>query len=185
MLFIDNMDPTTSDFLARIVERSGGDTSVNLSMYEIGTELGLDKEGARQTAEDVIGRHLVEIVSLGGSIRLTDQGLEAAEKLGFSFSPPRDKSSGEIIAQTTPVRGTDRKLRVMSPVAVQGLRKLAAKLIMGASPETQPDLSLLLAHICSPKPKAGVAAELLLSILSGLDEGEPRDEVLGWLEKLG
>ena len=83
MLFIDNMKQSAQDFLARLVEKTGGDPSVQISMYEIGTELGLDKEGTRKTAEDVIGRHLVEIISLGGAVCLTENGLEAAGSWAF------------------------------------------------------------------------------------------------------
>ena len=184
MLFIDNMDQTSLDFLAGMIEKTGGDTAMGVSMYEIGTQLGLDKEKTRHTAEDVIGRHLVEIVSLGGTIRLTDSGIEGAEKLGLSVSAPPAPAPGGLIAEKVAVKGTDRELSLLGPEGVEGLRNLAADLLKSAPPAAQPDLSGLLAHLGTPKPKAGVAAELLLSVAAELKEGETRKQVLDWVEKL-
>ncbi len=185
MLFIDNLDQLSSDFLAKMVDKSGCDPAVSVSMYEIGTELGLDKEASRQVAEDIIGRHLAEIVSLSGTVRLTENGVEAAGKLGFSVSTPKSNAPGGIIAETVTVKGTDLELRLLSPEGVEGLRKLVADLLNSAPPEAQADVSGLLAHLGATAPKAGVAAELLLSILAVLDDGELRKIALGWMEKLG
>ncbi len=185
MLFIDNMDPTSLDFLAGLVQKSGGDTSVDVSMYEIGTQLGLDKETARHTAEDIIGRHLAEIVSLGGTIRLTDSGLEGAEKLGLAVSAPKEPEQGPLIAEKIRVKGTERELAILGPEGIEGLRDLAADLLRSAPPEAQADVSGLLAHLGSPKPKAGVASELLLAILAEMEDGEARSRALSWAEKLG
>ncbi len=184
MLFIDNLNKTSLDFLAKLVEKTGGDTTVNISMYEIGTELGLDKEGTRHTAEDLIGRHLVEIVSLGGTVRLTDSGLEGADKLGLAIPAAQGQAQGGLIAGKIPVPDTDRELSVLGPKGIEGLRGLAADLLGAAPAQAQADVSGLLAHLGSARPKAGVAAELLLSVAVELGEKELRDRVMGWVEKL-
>jgi hypothetical protein len=190
MLFIDNLDPASLEFLTKLVEKSGGDPSVGVSMYEIGTEMGLDKEGARHTAEDVIGRHLVEIISLSGSICLTETGLEAAEKLGLAVTAPQAGGSGEVVAASIAVPGTDRELRVLGPEAVEALRNLAAEMVKPGPGQETPeaeaaiDLAGLIAQLGSPRPKAGVVAELLLGLAAEIEEGEARTELIGWIKKL-
>lgn len=184
MLFIDNMNQSSLDFLAGLMEKTGGDLSAQVSMYEIGTGMGLDKEATRHTAEDIIGRHLAEIVSLGGTIKLTEQGLEGAEKLGLSSPTLKASASGGLIAETIAVKGTDETLSLLGPQGVQGLRSLAAELLGSAPAEAQGDLSGLLAHLGTPKPKAGVAAQLLLSVLAEMKDGEDRDRALDWVKKL-
>ena len=54
------MDPDEplGQFLARLFEMSSGDPSAQISMYEIGAELGLEKELATRTAEELISEVL-------------------------------------------------------------------------------------------------------------------------------
>ena len=192
MLFIDNMDENSFNFMTKLVGKTGADTSIAVSMYEIGAELGLDKESSRRTAEDVIGRHLVEIKSLSGSVCLTDSGLEAAEKLGIPVSSLPDTGPGGDIAESVKVRGTDRELKILDPGAAAELRGLAAELVKTVAPsgdnraETTRavDLSGLIAQLELDQPRAGVITELLLSLAAVTNDGPLREELIRWLTRL-
>lgn len=48
-------------------------------MYDIGQALGLDKEAARRMGEQLIGDGFLEIISLSGSVSLTEEGRQAAD----------------------------------------------------------------------------------------------------------
>ena len=100
------------------------------------------------------------------------------------MSAPAGAAAGSLIAERIKVKGTDREISVLGPEGVEGLRGLAAQLLGAAPPQAQADVSGLLAHLGSARPKAGVAAQLLLSVAVELEDGEARKRALEWVEKL-
>jgi DNA-binding MarR family transcriptional regulator len=75
------MDETEQQFLIHLFEQTGGDSSIQVSMYDIGGFLGLDKEAASKVAEDLIGSQLVEIRTLSGGIGILNSASRHAVEL--------------------------------------------------------------------------------------------------------
>ena len=78
---LDDIDITGQQFLIRLFEQTGGDSTVQVSMYDIGDQLGLDRDVASSVAQELIGSLLVEIRTLSGGIGISADGSQMAQKL--------------------------------------------------------------------------------------------------------
>ena len=58
---IDDVDEIGQAFLKLLHEQTGGNLTQQASMYEIGQNLGMDKDASRKTAEMLMGSKLVEV----------------------------------------------------------------------------------------------------------------------------
>ncbi len=68
-------NPEQLTFLNLLFNKTEGDTDRQVSMYELGDELGLDKNSAGAVAEELIVDGFAELVSLSGAISITAHGL--------------------------------------------------------------------------------------------------------------
>ncbi|MBW1713954.1 MAG: hypothetical protein JRJ59_12490, partial [Deltaproteobacteria bacterium] len=120
-------------FLAKLNQATNGDEAVTVSMYDLGADLGLDKETARLAAEDLIGWGLVEIKSLGGGVSITAQGLAAVNEAGGASAPESGRGSlfSERLAASGQLGlgGPDLELTILSPQAAAKLQGLLARLL--------------------------------------------------------
>ena len=73
---------TQKAFLLELYRSADGAAGVQRSMHTVGAAIGLDKERASKTAEDLIGKGWVEIKTLSGGIGLTAEGIETAQQEG-------------------------------------------------------------------------------------------------------
>ncbi|MBT8340851.1 MAG: hypothetical protein HKP58_00925 [Desulfatitalea sp.] len=73
---------TERAFLIELYHRTEGDPQVQVSMHEIGTAIGLDKDRAGKVAEEVIGAGWAEVRTLSGGIGITADGVAAARQAG-------------------------------------------------------------------------------------------------------
>ena len=60
----DEIDITGRQFLIQLFKQTKGDSSVQVSMYDIGDQLGLERDDASTVAQELIGSMLVEIRTL-------------------------------------------------------------------------------------------------------------------------
>jgi hypothetical protein len=67
-------------FVRLLYEKSGGDELRSFDMWELGTELGLDKEATKRITHYLHGERLVEYRGIGGSIGLTHHGIKEMEQ---------------------------------------------------------------------------------------------------------
>ena len=81
MMSPDEMDITGQQFLIQLFEQTKGDSAVQVSMYDIGDQLGLDRDIASTAAQELIGAMLVEIRTLSGGISISADGSQMAQKL--------------------------------------------------------------------------------------------------------
>jgi hypothetical protein len=77
-------EETLNRFVIELYLQTQGDPSNIASWYDIGETLGLDREDSSRVAEEIIGTGLAEIKTLNGDIAITDDGIDAARKLGAS-----------------------------------------------------------------------------------------------------
>ena len=152
------------NFLDELYRQTKGDTTVQVSMYEVGAALGLNKGEAGSLAESLIVDGLVELKTLAGGIGITNEGLTS---LG-------------IAAPAGPVAGATFSLS-HGPVATEQDRQTIAELIRQIKDSlpgrTLPydcleeiviDLKTVELHLLSPKPKIAVLRELFRSLHDAL-----------------
>jgi hypothetical protein len=58
-----------------------GDTSAQVSMYDVGKDIGLDRDTSSRVAEGLIGLQLVEIRTLSGGIGISTEGADEVKSL--------------------------------------------------------------------------------------------------------
>jgi hypothetical protein len=74
------------NFLLQIYNSTKGDTSVQVSMYDIGAALDLDRDASSKLAEELIGWELVEIRTLSGGIGICAGAIAEIEESGIADS---------------------------------------------------------------------------------------------------
>ena len=94
---IDNMtdfevDETGKQFLIQLFEQTRGDSSVQVSMYDVGGRMGLARDAASRAAEGLIGLQLVEIRTLSGGIGISAAGSEMVQELIRPLAPDAQAS---------------------------------------------------------------------------------------------
>ena len=81
-----DIDERGWSFLLELCQRTNGDTSVQVSMYEIGEALGLDRDNAKRLSEELISWNLIDIRTLSGGISISQDGIAEAHKLSGSLT---------------------------------------------------------------------------------------------------
>jgi len=75
-----NISKNESNFLIKLYELTQGNPSSQVSMYDVGETIGLERDAALKTAEVLFGFGLAEIKTLAGGIGITENGLSEAIK---------------------------------------------------------------------------------------------------------
>jgi hypothetical protein len=65
------LDENGRTFLLSVYNHTKGDTTAMVSMYDVGSELGIDRTAASRLAEDLMGWMMLEIRTLSGGIGIT------------------------------------------------------------------------------------------------------------------
>jgi hypothetical protein len=175
------LDETGQQFLIQLFEQTSGDPSAQVSMYDVGQGLGLDRDTSSRVAETLIGLQLVEIRTLSGGIGISTDGVNEVKRL----------TGGAPLAGGSPGKLSDQP--VMDPISCQGVEQAAAELKSQAGnlglnfdslSELMADLKTIDAQLGSPRPKTAIIRECLRSIketLEGLADGESLVKVKGLL----
>ncbi|MFZ3045192.1 MAG: hypothetical protein WA151_04710 [Desulfatirhabdiaceae bacterium] len=79
MTLIDLTDPITQQFLMILFEQTCGDSQKQVSMYDIGALIGLDRAASSRIAELLMTSGMIEIRTLSGGIGLTADGASEAQ----------------------------------------------------------------------------------------------------------
>lgn len=160
MATLDDLNEADRQFLTRLFEQAGGQTSRQLSMYEIGQGLGWEREAASRAAQDLMAAGLVEIRTLSGGIGLSPAGVEAVQAALGLGSP----------GTALPRLGTGR---ILEPAAAQAVAQACDGIKAGAGglgldfdslAELVADLKTVADQLGSPRPKTAVVRESLRSI---------------------
>lgn len=147
-------------FLDELCRQTKGDTAAQVSMYEVGATLGLNKAEAGSVAESLIVDGLVELRTLAGGIGITEEGLadlgltaaagpSAGTTVGFSDGPVANEQD----------RQTMTELLGQIKTGISG-RSLAYQIME----EIVFDLKTVEVHLLSPKAKVAVLRALCRSL---------------------
>jgi hypothetical protein len=165
MMKSDDIDAAGQQFLIQLYEKTKGDPTAQVSMYDIGAELGLERDAASSVAQELIGSMLVEIKSLSGGIGISADGSHMARKL---TEPAISASDELVVLDDSPI---------INPAGRQVVEQIVSELKNQAGSlgqdfdtlsELMADLKTIDAQMESSRPKTAIIRECLFSVLSVL-----------------
>jgi hypothetical protein len=166
------MQPDEQAFLSALYQKTEGDTAKQLSMYEIGEAMGLDKTQSSRLAETLMAENMVEIRSLSGAIALSQTGKEEIEGLaGDAGSVPAIRLGEEPVVEEGARQGVE------AVVAEIKNHIMDMALDFEALTELVADLRSIDAQLFSPKPKTAIIRELFKSIESVIENAQAKESL--------
>lgn len=161
-------NPEERTYLYELFTLTRGDTTAQVSMYDIGTTLGLEKAAAGTTAESLFIQGLAELKTLSGGIGITAQGLEA---LGKSPVDPAGDAA-PTLGKGPVLDSPDRDL-VTTLLADIKTEAATGKKSYSQIEEIVMDIKTLETQMLSPKPKTTIVKEIFRSLHQNLKKGGP------------
>ena len=162
-----DLDETCRSFLIELFSQTGGESSVQVSMYDIGAALGMDREAASRAAEELIGWELADIRTLSGGIGISPNGIEEAQLLTGGPSSSEETGfklgNGPVIDEAG--RGKIEKIII-------DLKHQAGSLDLtfDSLDELMADLKTIDAQLGSPKPKTIILRECFRSLMAAAEK---------------
>ena len=157
-------------FLQALYNRAEGDFDLQISMYDLGTDLGFEKDEAAVFAQELFIEGLAEMKTLSGGMGITQKGLKA---LGIEITPKKEDNSF--------ILGSSSVLDEQGKKAVQELlNKIRTALDSKAisfdlMEEIVIDLKTVEVQMLSPKPKTPIIREVFKFIDQNLKGLVPQD----------
>jgi hypothetical protein len=164
---LNDVDEATRQFLFQLFQQTNGDTSVQVSMYDIGEVLGLDRDAALNVAEALIGLQMVEIRTLSGGIGISPDGIAEMQQLYGDRIAPADQA----------IRLGDEP--ILNQIGCQAIEELIAGfkarvgklgLDFDRLNELMADVKTIDAQLESSRPKTAIIRECLRSLKSVLEK---------------
>jgi hypothetical protein len=168
------LDESGQNFLLSLYRETNGDTSIQISMYDIGTELGLERSEASKLTEELMGWSLVELRTLSGGIAITDSAIKEIEERGYG-----NAGAGE----TTVSLGSEK---IVSDEGRQAIKLVSGEIKQTAGrlgllyetlSELMTDLKTIDTQLESTRPKTAILRECFQSIKSLLDKAGDKEDV--------
>jgi hypothetical protein len=162
---MDPMDAIGSQaetYLDELFRQTEGKVGTQVSMFDIGAAMGLEKEVARRVAEDLIAEGLVEIKTLSGGIGITDQGIDLAQARGGAVAGTGlSLGNGPVL---------EEQGRVALDAVLNSIKSHLAKNPTAFSrlEEMVIDIKTIDVQLLSPHPKTEVIRAVLHSLKDGL-----------------
>lgn len=159
---MDAINPESVRYLNELYQRTEGDAGAQVSMFDVGAAMGLEKEAARRLAEDLIAEGLIEIKTLSGGIGITAQGIDIAQPAGgIGAGTKLDLGNGPLLEE----KGRQALEHVLT--------EIKNSLASGPAPyarleEMVMDIKTIDIQLLSPRPKTAVIREVLRSLQDGL-----------------
>ncbi len=170
--------PEERAYLLELYQRTQDDTSSQVSMFDIGAAVGLDKTQAGKMAEDLIGQGWVEVKTLSGGIGITAEGITAARASGAKTSSAAglQLGTGPVLDENSQkaVERIFENIRMRVPDLKGGYNRIEEVVVDIKTVETQ---------LLSPHPKTAIVREVLRSLQSTLESAGIND-LAGDLKKM-
>jgi len=165
----DNIDEIINRFLVEFYLQTRGDSSLTVSWYDIGEEVGLDRTASSETAEKLIGTGLAEIRTLNGGIGITTDGVAEAKQLGATLE--RESNTGLALGDSLVLDETGRQ--AVEQIAAGLKSQIGQKNWDDNSlAELMADLKSIDAQLSSPNPKTAIIRECFRSIIGILQKAD-------------
>jgi hypothetical protein len=179
---LNDVDETARQFLFQVFQQTNGDTAVQVSMYDIGEALGLDRDAALKVAEGLIGLQMVEIRTLSGGIGISAGGVAEIQQLFGDRIAPDDQF---IRLGDEPILDQIRCQAVEELIAGFKARVGNLGLDFDRLTEFMADVKTIDAQLESSRPKAAIIRECLQSLKSVLEKSSENESLAKILELLG
>ncbi len=167
MMNADEIDISGQQFLIQLFEQTKGDSTSQVSMYDIGDQLGLDRDIASAVAQELIGSMLVEIRTLSGGIGISAEGSQMAQKL----IGPTESSSDELAElDDAPLLNTSGRQAVEQIASELKDQTGSLGLDFETLTELMADLKTIDAQLGSSRPKTAIIRACLHSVLAVLTD---------------
>jgi len=160
------LDENGRTFLISVYNHTKGDTAAMVSMYDVGSELGIDRTAASRLAEDLMGWMMLEIRTLSGGIGITPSAVEAIEASGFGGSKPQVLT---LSLDNDPVMSTDVRQAVERVTDALKQQVGSIGLPFDALAEVMADLKTIDAQFESSHPKTAIVHACVQSLKNTLD----------------
>jgi hypothetical protein len=160
--FPNHFDAQTSRFFMAFLKETSGDTALQVSMYDIGERIGIDRNEASRATENIMAEGLAEVRTLSGGIGITQKGIDAAAGLGCGGNPEQialyGLGSGALLeaGALQSVETVVASLKIQARSAGLGFEALA---------ELVADLRTIDAQLASSRPKTAILRACFKSIL--------------------
>ena len=157
-----DLDDICQRFLLELYSQTGGEASVQVSMFDIGTALDMDREAASRVAEELIGWELADIRTLSGGIGISPSGVETARQLAGGSDP--SEQAGFRLGDDPVLDDVGRK--EIEKITL-GLKHQTGglELTFESLDEFMADLKTIDAQLGSPKPKTIIIRECFRSLM--------------------
>lgn len=144
---------------------TGGNIEVQVSMYEVGGNLGMDKGAATAMSQDLMIEELVELKTLSGGIGITAKGLNMLEKAGLIAG----SASAAARLGKGPVLDTDDRKNLVALLDAIKAGMFSAKVSYPQAEELVIDIKTLETQLLSPRAKNTIVREVLFSLTAALE----------------
>ena len=165
---------TAQQFLIQLFEQTKGDVSVQVSMYDIGELLGMDRDTASTVAQELMGLQLVEIRTLSGGIGISADGSARIQELMGQLASENSEYS-ELGDE--PVLNSGGRQAVGQVVSELKNQTGSLGLEFDTLSELMADLKTLEAQLDSSRPKTAIIRECLRSVLGVMEKTQSRQIV--------
>jgi len=176
----NNISKNESNFLIKLYKMAQENPSSQVSMYDVGETIGLERDAALKTAEVLFGFGLAEIETLAGGIGITEDGLSELMKndaykeitgaVGFRLgdAPLINDTGQESVEQV-----------------VSGIKTKAGSLGLDYDTleELLADLKTIDVQLTSSRPKTKIIRECFQSIIDVLQKVDT-DELVNQIKGL-
>ena len=166
-----DLDDLSQQFLITLFEQTQGDVSIQVSMYDIGELLGMDRAMASGVAQELMGRQLAEIRTLSGAIGISSDG---AAKIQSLMGPPASTPSKSEQLGDAPVLTSGGRQAVTQIVSALKDQTGSLGLDFDTLGELIADLKTMEAQLDSSRPKTAIIRECLRSVLDVVEKAEDR-----------
>lgn len=164
--------PEAKAFLYELYTRTEGNPEAQVSMYEVGQALGLDKSEAGTMAESLYIQGLAELKTLSGGIGITREGLAVLEiNIDLGPDPSLSLGTGRVLEN----RGRTA-LDTILPEIKKTLE--AARMSYPQLEELLMDIKTIEVQMLSPSPKTAVIREVLKSIHANFESSGSKVDYL-------
>lgn len=158
------------NYLQQLYQMSGGDVAVEVSMYDIGTALGLDRSGSGAIAEDLIIDGYAELKNLTGGISITSAGLRLLKV--DTGDTADDSSEAKLVLGEAEVLGPEVAKAVAALVDELKMAITEGGFDYKQAEELVIDIKTLEIQLLSNRPKTAIVREILRSAANLLAERE-------------
>lgn len=166
----ETMGPEAKAFLYELYTRTEGNPEAQVSMYEVGQALGLEKDEAGTLAESLYIQGLAELKTLSGGIGITREGLAALEiNIDLGPDPSLSLGTGRVLEGRTAL-----------DTILQEIKKTleAARMSYPQLEEILMDIKTIEVQMLSPAPKTAVIREVLKSIHANFESSGSKVDYL-------